>query len=57
MHRWDVESSVGQRSAIDADFATDGIDGLFHTFTRMRESRFSPVPFASSPRTAVRPGA
>jgi uncharacterized protein (TIGR03083 family) len=36
MHRWDVESAVERRSPIDAEFATDGIDELFHTFTRTR---------------------
>lgn len=36
MHRWDVESAIDAQSPIDATFATDGIDELFHTFTRAR---------------------
>lgn len=36
MHRWDAEAAVSAVSPIDAEFATDGIDELFHTFTRNR---------------------
>lgn len=36
MHRWDVEAAVGGHQPIDAYFAIDGIDELFHVFTPTR---------------------
>lgn len=36
MHRWDVEAAAGAISPIEEGFASDGIDELFHTFTRNR---------------------
>lgn len=36
IHRWDVEAAVGDHEPIEAGFATDGIDELFHTFIRTR---------------------
>jgi uncharacterized protein (TIGR03083 family) len=36
MHRWDVEAAAGDLTPIATEFADDGIDELFHTFTRAR---------------------
>lgn len=44
MHRWDVEAAVGVHDPIDAQFATDGIDELFHTFTRTRGKQILEAP-------------
>jgi uncharacterized protein (TIGR03083 family) len=48
MHRWDAESAVGQITAIEPMFATDGIDELFDTFTRTRGRQVlaGPIVFA-----------
>jgi uncharacterized protein (TIGR03083 family) len=38
IHRWDVESAVGEHAPIDPEVATDGIAELFEVYTR----RYSP---------------
>lgn len=50
MHRWDVEAAVGGHEPIDAGFATDGVDELFHIFTRTRGKQVldAPVRIATS---------
>ncbi|MGH8912600.1 MAG: maleylpyruvate isomerase family mycothiol-dependent enzyme [Acidimicrobiia bacterium] len=44
MHRWDAEAAVGSITPIDAGFASDGIDELFHTFTRTRGKQVLDAP-------------
>lgn len=43
IHRWDVESAVGDHAPIDAGVAADGIDELFEVYTR----RYSPHHLAA----------
>jgi uncharacterized protein (TIGR03083 family) len=44
MHRWDVESAAAQTSLIEPMLASDGIDELLHTFTRVRGSQVLTAP-------------
>lgn len=46
MHRWDAEAAVGGHAPIAADLASDGIDELFHTFTRGRGKQVLGAPIA-----------
>lgn len=50
MHRWDIEAAGGMTTQIDSGFADDGIDELFHTFTRIRgrQSLSAPVRIVAS---------
>lgn len=48
IHRWDVEASIGEHLPIDAQMATDGIDELFHTFTRTRGEQRLDAPIRVS---------
>lgn len=44
MHRWDVGAAAGVRDPFDPSFATDGIDEVFHTFTRSRGKQVLEAP-------------
>lgn len=44
MHRWDVEAAIGQTTGFAPAFAVDGIDELFHAFTRSRGGQVLTAP-------------
>lgn len=46
MHRWDIESTIGKATIADPLFATDGIDELLDTFTRIRSEQVLTGPVA-----------
>jgi uncharacterized protein (TIGR03083 family) len=46
MHRWDIESTISIATITDPLFATDGIDELLDTFTRIRGEQVLTGPVA-----------
>jgi uncharacterized protein (TIGR03083 family) len=46
MHRWDIESTISKATITDPLFATDGIDELLDTFTRVRGEQVLTGPVA-----------
>jgi uncharacterized protein (TIGR03083 family) len=52
MHRWDMEAAVPDLTSIPAEFAADGVDELFHSFTRSRGKQVlaQPIRFSTGDR-------